>query len=62
MGLTVTRHVTLFPPVIAVIIVDPTFSAVILPELFTVTIVVSSELQLTILFVAFDGLTVAISV
>ena len=61
--LTVTLLVAVFPPstVVAVIVVVPAAIAVTNPLLFTVATAALLEVQLTFLFVAFEGLTVAVS-
>jgi hypothetical protein len=61
--LTVTLQIAVFPPsaVVAVIVVLPAAIAVTNPLLFTVATAALLEVQLTFLFVAFEGLTVAVS-
>lgn len=63
-ALTVTEHVACFPPsfVITVIVADPAALAVTTPELETVATEVLLEDQDTDLSVAFEGVTVAVSV
>jgi hypothetical protein len=57
----VTVQVALFPPDVAVIVAVPTTLPVTTP-LLTVAILVLLELHVTVLFVAFDGFTVAVNV
>ena len=61
-SLTVTAQVADFSPALAVIVAVPAFTAVTLPLESTVATDVFDELQLTVLSVALDGLTVAVSV
>ena len=61
---TVTEHVAVLEPsvVVTVIVADPAFTAVTLPELSTVAVAASEDFQLTDLLVALSGATVAVSV
>ena len=61
---TVTEQVAFLLPssVVTVIVAVPAFFAVTTPELETVATVVLFEVQVTFLFVALDGDTVAVSV
>ena len=61
-GETVTLTVAFFPPsfVVAVIVAVPTPSATIVPSPVTVATLVLLLVQVTALFVTFDGLTVAV--
>ena len=61
---TVTEHVAVLLPsfVLTVIVAVPDATAVTFPEELTVATLVLLLLQLTFLFVAFDGVTVAVSV
>ena len=63
MALTVTEQVAVKPPssVVTVIVAVPDATAVTLPVLSTVAIDESLEVQLTFLFDALDGVTVAVS-
>jgi hypothetical protein len=63
-GFTVTLHAAVLPPsaVIAVTVTVPTAFPVITPAELTVAIAVLLLVQLTVLFAAFDGATVATSV
>ena len=60
-GWTSTVQYAFLPPAVAVIVAVPTDFAVTVP-LLTVATLVLLELHDTVLFVAFDGLTVAVSV
>ena len=55
--------VAVFPPswVVTVIVAEPAATALTNPELFTVATAVLFDDQLTVLFVAFDGATVAVN-
>ena len=59
---TVTEQVAVLSPAFAVTVAVPAFTAVTLPPASTVATEASEVLQLTVLFVALDGLTVAVSV
>ena len=61
---TVTEHVAFFPPsvVVTVIVAEPAVFAVTTPDVETVATEVLLEDQVTVLSVAFDGVTVAIRV
>lgn len=61
---TVTVQAAVFVPlaVEAVIVAVPAAIGVTVPELFTVATLVLLEVHVTVLFVAFDGVTVAVSV
>lgn len=63
-ALTVTVQLAVFVPssVVTVIVAVPALTAVTLPVLLTVATDVFDDLQLTFLFVAVDGATVAVSV
>ena len=58
---TVTSHVAVLSPALAVMIAAPTFFAITTP-FETVAIVSSEELQVTVLSVASSGFTVAVKV
>ena len=60
-GLTVIKHVAVLPPADAVIVAEPTLSAVTLPS-ETVATLTLEVVHVTVLSVALDGLTVAVSV
>ena len=60
--LTVTEHVADFSPTLAVMVAEPSLTAVTLPLLSTVAIAVLELDQVTVLSVASSGLTVAVSV
>jgi len=63
-GVTVTVQFAVNPPssVVAVIVAVPADTAVITPELFTVAVPALPDDHITVLFVAFAGATVAVSV
>ena len=60
--LTVTEQVAVLSPALAVMVAVPSATAVTLPFASTVATAVLSELQVTVLFVALSGFTVAASV
>ena len=59
---TVTSHVAVFVPALAVIVAVPALRAVIFPEVVTDATEGSLDDHVTVLSVAFEGVTVAISV
>jgi copper chaperone CopZ len=63
-AVTVTAQVAVLPPsaVVTVIVAFPAATGVTTPEMLTDATEVLLEAQVTLLFVAFDGLTVAVSV
>ena len=63
LGLTVTAHVAVFPPsaVVTVISAVPTALAVTVPSFPTVATSSLLDFQVTFLFVALSGVTVAVS-
>ncbi len=61
-GRTVTLHVAVIPPHVAVMVTSPTDTPVTTPFSSTVAISLSAELHVTILSVVFSGRMVAVSV
>jgi hypothetical protein len=61
-GFTVTEQAAVFPPstVVTVIVQEPTPNGDTTPLLLTFATKLFDELQITLLFVAFEGLTVAV--
>ena len=60
--MTVTAHVALFSPAVAVMVADPTLTAVTFPLPLTVTMSVEEDFQVTLLSVALFGAIVALKV
>ena len=63
-GVTMTEEEAVKPPtcVVAVIVLEPTATPVTTPEALTVAATGLLEVQVTVVFVAFEGLTVAVNV